>query len=156
RLIHKLKGHERVSSLMEEGTLLDDASNHSRYVLQAPGVLYHARSHGRTNEKPPEPVFNVLINENLIQHGEAVVIDPQIRARTEPKVPLRLLWITDSLDPGDGEMLQYFLIRQFTSASKHKITVASSNDGATCNLYEGIASVEVAAGESLLRRIEEL
>src|SRR5687767_10162920 len=66
RLVEKLKGYERVSTLMEEGTLLDDASNHSRYVLQAPGMLFHGRAKGFKNEKPPEAVKNVLLNQNLI------------------------------------------------------------------------------------------
>ena len=46
RIVEKVKGYERAVTLMEKGELLDEASNHSRYVIQVPGILYHARARG--------------------------------------------------------------------------------------------------------------
>src|SRR6185295_1087680 len=74
RIVEKLKGSERAVSLMEEGSLLDDASNHSRYVIQVPGILYHARERGLKNEIPPAPVNNVLMSESLVDKGNEITI----------------------------------------------------------------------------------
>ncbi len=143
RLVEKLRGPERVSQLMEEGILLDDASNHSRYVLQAPGVLYHARSHGFKHEKPPDPVSNVLINENLIQEEGKIVIDVRKRARSEPKVPLNILWAIDSLERDDGPAVWFHYLRYLSKGSGHKFSVLSLKDGPMRSEYEKLCPVVV-------------
>lgn len=143
RLVDKLKGHERVSQLMEEGSLLDEASNHSRYVLQAPGILYHARSHGSRHEKPPDPVSNVLINENLIQEDGTIVIDLQKRVRSEPKVPLNVLWVIDSLERDDGPAVWFHYLRYLSNESRHKFSVLSLKDGPMRAEYEKLCAVLV-------------
>lgn len=147
RLIKKLKGHERVSALMEEGTLLDEASNHSRYVLQAPGILYHGRARGLKNEKAPEPADNVLINENYQIENAKIKLDPLRRIRTEPRVPLKILWAIDSLDVDDGELVWYHYLRYLTQQSKHQFTVFSLKDGPMKAIYEKICPVTVAAAD---------
>lgn len=143
RLIHKLRGHERVSALMDEGTLLDEASNHSRYVLQAPGIPYHARTRGLKNETPPPPVWNVLINDNYIKKGDEVIIDPEVRICTQPRVPLKILWLIDSLHAGDSELHVYYLARYFNREFKHTIHLLSSRDGAMRKLFEAFAQVTI-------------
>jgi glycosyltransferase involved in cell wall biosynthesis len=143
RLVDKLKGHERVSQLMEEGSLLDEASNHSRYVLQAPGILYHARSQGSQHEKPPDPVSNVLINENLTQEDGKIVIDLQKRARSEPKVPLNVLWVIDSLEQDDGPAVWFHYLRYLSKESGHKFSVLSLKDGPMRAEYEKLCPVLV-------------
>ena len=143
RLVDKLKGHDRASQLMEEGSLLDEASNHSRYVLQAPGILYHARSHGFKHEKPPHPVSNVLMNENLIQEDGKIVIDIHKRVRTEPKVPLKVLWVIDSLERNDGPAVWFHYLRYLSKESGHKFSVLSLKDGPMRGEYENICPVLV-------------
>ncbi len=143
RLVEKLKGHERVTQLMEDGSLLDHASNHSRYVLQAPGLLYHSRVHGMKNEKPPEPVENVLMNENLVVLDGKVVIDPLRRARSEPRVPLKILWAIDNLDRDDGPAVWFHYLRFLAKESGHKFTVLSLKDGPMRVEYERVSPVVV-------------
>lgn len=156
RVVQKLHGHERLSALMEEGTLLDDASNHSRHVLQAPGIPYHARARGLKNEIPPPPAWNVLINENYIQEGDQIKIDPEIRICTQPRVPLSILWLIDSLEPDDGELYLYYLMRHFARQFKHKIHILASTDGGMRNLFEQFAAVTIAKPEQdLLRRLHD-
>ncbi|MCI0605722.1 glycosyltransferase [bacterium] len=158
RLVDKLKGHERVSQLMEEGVLLDEASNHSRYVLQAPGILYHARSHGFKHEKPPDPVSNVLINENLIQEDGKILINIQKRARSEPKVPLNILWAIDSLDRDDGPAVWFHYLRYLSKESGHKFSVLSLQDGPMLAEYEKLCPVLVTneSQSELSERITKL
>jgi glycosyltransferase involved in cell wall biosynthesis len=143
RLVDKLRGHERVSQLMEEGSLLDEASNHSRYVLQAPGILYHARSHGSQHEKPPEPVSNVLINENLVQEDGKIFIDLHKRVRSEPRVPLNVLWVIDSLERDDGPAVWFHYLRYLSKEFAHKFSVLSLKDGPMRAEYEKICPVFV-------------
>ena len=145
RLVEKLKGHERVSQLMEEGTLLDDASNHSRYVLQAPGILYHARAHGFKNEKPPEAVKTVLLNENLIEENGQIVIDITRRVRSEPKVPLNILWAMDSLEREDGPAMWFHYLHFLARESGHKFSLLSLKDGPMRPEYEKICPVVVTS-----------
>ncbi len=145
RLVEKLKGHERVSQLMEEGTLLDDASNHSRYVLQAPGILYHARAHGFKNEKPPESAKNVLLNENLIEENGKIVIDVTRRVRAEPKVPLNILWAIDSLERDDGPAVWFHYLHFLSKESGHKFSVLSLKDGPMRAEYEKLCPVNIAS-----------
>jgi glycosyltransferase involved in cell wall biosynthesis len=147
RLVKKLKGHEKISLLMLEGTLLDDASNHSRYVVQAPGVLYHGRQRGRKNETPPEPVDNVLMNENLVVENGKIQINPLLRARSEPKTPLRVLWAIDSLDRDDGPAVWYHLVRFLSKESGHRFSIVSLNDGPMRENYEKHAPVHIASGQ---------
>lgn len=154
RLVRKLNGHERLSALVEEGSLLDEASNHSRYALQAPGIPYHARARGLKNETPPLPVWNVLINENYIRKGEEITIDPEVRICTEPRVPLRLLWLMDSLESGDAELHLYYLLRHFSREFKHEIQVLSTHDGSMRNSFESFAAVTI--GEITEAAIQEL
>ncbi len=143
RLVKKLKGHENVCALMDEGTLLDDASNHSRYVVQAPGILYHARSRGRKNEKPPTPVDNVLLNENLLmEHGE-FVIHPLLRNKSEPKVPLRILWALDSLEREDAPIVLFHYARYLAKESGHRFSVVALQDGPLRSAYEKICPVSI-------------
>jgi glycosyltransferase involved in cell wall biosynthesis len=129
RLVKKLSGHEKISLLMLDGTLLDDASNHSRYVVQASGMLYHGRKRGRKNETPPEPVDNVLINENYVVEDGKILINTLLRARSEPKTPLRILWALDSLDQEDGPIAWFHLARYLAKESGHQFSVASLKDG---------------------------
>jgi|GEM_PF-6039767 len=143
RLVEKLRGHERVSQLMEEGTLLDDASNHSRYVLQAPGILYHGRAHGMKNEKPPEPQNNVLINEHLIEKDGKIVINTLRRAMSEPKVPLSILWAIDSLERDDGPAVWFHYLRYLSKESGHQFSVVSLKDGPMRPEYEKICPVTI-------------
>jgi glycosyltransferase involved in cell wall biosynthesis len=145
RLVEKLKGYERVSSLMEEGTLLDEASNHSRYVLKAPGIPYHARARGLRNEKPPEPVHNVLMNENLVMKNGVIQIDTLARQRSEPRVPLKILWIIDSLDRDDGEMVWFHYLRYLSAESRHRFRVVTLKDGPMRQTYEKICPVHIAS-----------
>jgi len=145
RLVEKLKGYERVSYLMEEGILLDEASNHSRYVLKAPGILYHARSRGRKNEKPPEPVNNVLMNENLVVANGVIQIDTSARQCSEPKVPLKILWAIDSLEQDDGELVWFHYLRYLAAESRHQFEVVSLKDGPMRANYERISRVHIAS-----------
>ena len=145
RLVEKLKGHERVSQLMEEGTLLDDASNHSRYVLQAPGILYHARAHSFKNETPPEALKNVLLSENLIEENGKIVVDTSRRLRSEPKVPLNVLWAIDSLDRDDGPAAWLHYLHFLSKESGHKFSVLSIKDGPLRAEYEKVCSVTITS-----------
>jgi glycosyltransferase involved in cell wall biosynthesis len=154
RLVKKLGGHERISVLMLEGTLLDDASNHSRYVAQAPGVLYHGRARGGKNEKPPEPVDNVLINENLVVEKGKIEISTLIRAKAEPKVPLKILWAIDSLDRDDGPAVWYHFVRYLSQESGHKFSVVSLKDGPMHADYQKHGRVEIASsGEASISEV---
>jgi glycosyltransferase involved in cell wall biosynthesis len=158
RLVEKLRGHERVSQLMEEGTLLDEASNHSRYVLQATGILYHARARGAKNENPPEPVMNVLINEELTEKDGKVAIDTLRRAKSEPKVPLNVLWAIDSLDRDDGPTVWFHYLRFLSRESGHKFSVVALKDGPMRAEYENLCPVRIVseAQDALNRGITEL
>lgn len=156
RVVQKLHGHERLSALMEEGTLLDEASNHSRYVLQSPGIPYHARARGLKNENPPPAVWNVLINENYVQEANGIDIDSEVRICTQPRVPLKILWLLDSLESGDGELHLYYLMRYFARQFKHQIHIVASVDGAMRSLFEGFAAVTVAKpAPDLVRRLHD-
>jgi len=158
RLVTKLKGHERVSQLVEEGTLLDEASNHSRYVLQIPEILYHARARGAKNEKPPEAVKNVLINENLIERDGKLGIDTLRRVKSEPKVPLNILWAIDSLDRDDGPAVWFHYLRYLSKESGHKFSVVSLKDGPMRVEYEKLCPVRIVAEsqDALAKNITEL
>jgi glycosyltransferase involved in cell wall biosynthesis len=150
RLVKKLHGHERISLLMEEGTLLDEASNNSRWVVQAPGVLYHARKRGFKNETPPAPQANVLMNENLYEENGKVLINKIIRSRAEPKVPLKILWAIDSLDFDDGPIAWYHYVRYLSKESGHQFVVVSTKDGSMRPNYEKICSAHVASDQQQL------
>ncbi len=158
RIVAKLQGYERVIALMEEGLLLDEASNHSRYVIQAPGILYHARARGLQNEKPPEPVWNVLVNENLVQKNDEIAINTELRIGAEPPVPLKILWILDSLDLEDGTTLLLHLARHLHHQSGHLLTILSSSDGVLRPLYEQLGKVTILSNEpeSLSAKIASL
>ena len=148
RLVKKLKGFEVVSKLMEAGTLLDEASNHSRFVAQASGLLYHARKTGLKNETPPAPVNNVLINENYtIQDGNPV-IDELIRNRAEPKSPLNILWVVDSLDLNDETNYFLQLARWLQKSTGHSFKIVSSSDGPLRSLYEQMGPTKVTEAPS--------
>jgi glycosyltransferase involved in cell wall biosynthesis len=148
RIVEKLKGHERVVSLMEEGSLLDEASNHSRYVVQVPGILYHARERGLKNEIPPEPVNNVLMSESLVKKGDEITIDTESRIAAEPPVPLKILWILDSLDLEDAPSFLLHLARYLRNQSKHELTIVSSRDGILRRHYENLGKVTVVKNDS--------
>ncbi len=157
RIVEKLKGHERAVTLMEEGSLLDDASNHSRYVVQVPGILYHARERGSKNETPPHPVHNVLMNESLLKKGDEIVIDTESRIAAEPPVPLKILWILDSLDLEDGSSFLLHLGRYLHHQNGHLITVLSLRDGALRQQYENLGKVTILKNESeLSEKIKDL
>jgi glycosyltransferase involved in cell wall biosynthesis len=145
RLVEKLKGYERASALMEEGSLLDEASNHSRYVLKAPGVLYHARARGLKNENPPEPTDNVLMNDNLVSQNGVIQIRADCRVRAEPKVPLNILWAVDSLDQDDGPTLWFHFLRYLARESGHRFTVVSLKDGFFKTWYRKICPAVVVS-----------
>lgn len=148
RLVKKLKGFEVVSKLMEAGTLLDEASNHSRFVAQASGLLYHARKRGLKNEAPPAPVNNVLINENYaIQNGNPV-IDELIRNRAEPKSALNILWVVDSLDLNDEPNYFLQLARWLQKSTGHSFTIVSSSDGPLRALYEQLGPTKITGDPS--------
>lgn len=148
RLVKKLKGFEIVTKLMEEGTLLDEASNHSRYVVQAPGLLYHARLKGSKNEVPPPAVNNVLMNENYsIEQGKPV-IDSQIRDRSEPNLPLNILWAVDSLELENGPTYLFYLARFLQKTTGHNLSVVSPADGPLGKLYEEFGKVTVTSNIS--------
>ncbi|HJZ10769.1 MAG TPA: glycosyltransferase, partial [Acidobacteriota bacterium] len=147
RLVEKLKGYERVSLLVEEGHLLDEASNHSRYVLKAPGILYHARKRGLRNEKPPDPVNNVLMNEDLKALNGRIEIDTLSRQRAEPKVPLRILWLIDSLQRDDGETLLFHYVRYLAEQSAHQFSVVCKKDGPMRANYERLGTVHIISDE---------
>ncbi len=148
RVIVKMRGHERVSVFMENGELLDEASNHSKYALQAAGVLAHARQRGAKNEVPPKPAFSVLMNENLIKEDGKIVIDTEVRSMAEPKVPLRILWWIDSLERNEKSEMLFQMARYLVKHSGHKITVVTPQDGALRKQYQEIATVEVAPSAS--------
>lgn len=154
RLVKKLKGFEVVSRLMEEGTLLDEASNHSRFVAQAPGLLYHARMRGLKNETPPPPVNNVLINENFVIVENEPVIDPLIRNRAEPNTALNLMWVLDSLDLEDGPVYLFHMARFLQKNTGHNLSIISSDDGPLRKSYEEIGTITVSGEVS--KAIEEL
>jgi glycosyltransferase involved in cell wall biosynthesis len=147
RLVAKLKGHERVSAFMEEGSLLDEASNHSRWVAQAPGMLYHARAKGLKNEKPPQPVYNVFLNENLSYKNAQIRIDEEIRSRAEPGVPLRILWLVDSLDLEDGAIFQWNLANYLKNHFAYQFVTVASKNGPLEKLYERFSAVQILAPE---------
>lgn len=147
RLVAKLKGYERISVLMEEGTLLDEASNHSRWVAQAPGILYHARARGLKNEIPPKPVFNVFLNENLHFEEGQILINQEIRSRAEPSVPLNLLWIVDSLDLEDCPIFLWNLAKYLREHSGHQCITLATKDGPLRKLYERFSPVHVMLPE---------
>ena len=153
RLVKKLSGHENTSLLMLDGTLLDDASNHSRYVVQAPGILYHGRQCGRKNETTPEPVDNVLINENLVVEDGKILINTLLRARSEPKTPLRILWALDSLDQDDGPIVWFHLARYLSKESGHKFSVVSLKDGPMRAPYEKFAGVQIPADPDAISKL---
>ena len=138
RLVEKLKGYENVSALMEEGTLLDDASNYSRYVLQAPGILFHARAQEFKNEHPPDAVKNILLNTNLIEENGKIMIDTSRRVRSEPRVPLNIIWAIDSLERDDGPAVWFHYLRYLSQESGHNFTVLSLKDGLMRAEYERI------------------
>lgn len=150
RIVEKLKGHERVVTLMEEGSLLDEASNHSRFVIQVPGILYHARERGLKNETPPPPVKNVLMSESLINKGDEIVIDTESRIAAEPPSPLKILWILDSLDLEDGQSFLLHLARYLRQQSKHELTIISSRDGILRSHYENLGKVTIVKNDSEL------
>lgn len=157
RIVEKLKGHERVVSLMEEGSLLDEASNHSRFVIQVPGILYHARERGLKNEIPPPPVKNVLMSESLIKKGDEIVIDTESRIAAEPPSPLKILWILDSLDLEDGPSFLLHLARYLRQQSKHELTIISSRDGILRGHYENLGKVTIAKNDpELTEKIKTL
>jgi len=156
RLVKKLKGHEKICALMDDGTLLDDASNHSRFVVQAPGILYHGRSRGRKNEKPPAPVDNVLLNENLRVENGQIRIDPLLRSKAEPKVPLRILWTLDSLERDDAPISLFHYVRYLTQESGHRFSVVALKDGPLRTAYEKICPVAIASEGSLGETITKL
>jgi hypothetical protein len=158
RLVEKLRGHERVSQLMVEGTLLDDASNHSRYVLQASGILYHGRAHGMKNETPPEPLKNVLMSENLIEKEGKIVVNTLRRVKAEPKVPLKILWAIDSLERDDGPAVWFHYLHYLSKESGHKFSVVSLKDGPMRSEYEKLCPVHLVndSSEAITSRITEL
>jgi glycosyltransferase involved in cell wall biosynthesis len=151
RIVEKLQSYERVVSLMEEGSLLDEASNHSRYVIQVPGILYHARERGLKNETPPDPVHNVLMSESLVKKGDEIVIDSELRIAAEPDgVPLKILWILDSLDLEDGPSFLLYLARYLHHQNGHTLAVLSSRDGILRRQYEKFGKVTIAKNDSEL------
>lgn len=157
RIVEKVKGYERAVSLMEEGSLLDEASNHSRYVIQVPGILYHARERGLKNEIPPEPVSNVLMSESLVKKGDEVTINTQLRIAAEPPVPLKILWILDSLDLEDGPSFLFHLAQYLREQSKHELTVISSRDGILRRHYENLGKVTIVKNDlQLSEKIKNL
>lgn len=156
RLVEKLRGYERVSELMEEGTLLDEASNNSRYATQAAGMLYHARARKRKKEQPPEPVNNVFLNENLVvDAGDQIRINTAIRIRTEPNVPLNLLWAVDSLEMTQGSIFLANLAQYLKDGTGHNLTVWSRGDGRLRSAYEKMGAVMSVGGKvSSMRDID--
>lgn len=150
RIVEKLKGYESVVSLMEEGSLLDEASNHSRYVIQVPGILYHARERGLKNETPPPPVNNVLMSESLVQKGNEITFDTESRIAAEPAVPLKILWILDSLDLEDAPSFLLHLARYLHQQSRHELTIISTCDGLLRRHYENLGKVTLVKNESEL------
>ena len=145
RIVKKLKGHERICALMDEGTLLDEASNHSRFVAQAPGILYHGRSRGRKNETPPEPLNNVLLNENFQVENGQINIDILLRGKAEPKVPLNILWVLDSLERDDAPIVLFHYARYLAKDSGHRFAVVARKDGPLRSAYEKICTVTIAS-----------
>lgn len=143
RLVEKLKGYERVSTLAEEGGLLDEASNHSRYAIQAPGVLYHARTKGAKNEIPPESEFSVLTNENLIHLNEKIEIDPEIRIRSEPEIALQILMILDSFEDSESLRMLFQFARYLKQERGHTFHFLSLKEGVLRKLYEQLGPVKV-------------
>jgi glycosyltransferase involved in cell wall biosynthesis len=147
RLVKKLKGYEIVSKLMEEGSLLDEASNHSRFVIQAPGLLYHARLRGLKNEIPPAPVNNVLMNENYTIESDKPVIDTLIRNRAEPNTALKILWAVDSFDLEDGPIYLLNLARFLLKNTGHIFTILSTQEGPLSKLYQDIGRIVFSNNE---------
>lgn len=143
RVIVKMQGPERVSMYMENGELLDQASNHSKQAVQAPGVLYHARRRGLKNEVPPKPEYSVLMNENLMKLGDQIVIDSELRAMAEPRVPLRIAWWLDSLEREERAEMLFVMARYLEKTTRHKFTVLCSSEGALKKAYQQIATVEI-------------
>lgn len=154
RVIVKMRGHERVSVFMENGELLDEASNHSKQALQAAGILAHARHRGAKNETPPKAEFSVLMNENLIKEDGKIVIDTEVRSMAEPRVPLRILWWVDSLEQNEKSEMLLQVARYLVKHSGHKITVLTPQDGPLRKQYQEIATVEVAPSAN--ERVQKL
>jgi glycosyltransferase involved in cell wall biosynthesis len=157
RIVEKVRGYERAVELMEKGELLDEASNHSRFVIQVPGVLYHARARGLKNEEPPEPVWNVLVSESLVFRNDEIQINTDLRIAAQPPAPLKLLWVLDSLDIEDGPLFLLSLARHLQKQDKHEITVLSSSNGTLKRVYEQIGKVIIADNnETLSSQIKSL
>lgn len=148
RVIVKMRGHERVSMFMENGELLDEASNHSKHALQAAGMLIHARKKGSKNENPPKPEYSVLMNENMIKEDGQLVIDTEVRSMAEPRVPLRILWWLDSLDRDDKAEMQFHMARYLVKHTGHKITVVTPQDGPLRKQYQEVCTVDLAPSAS--------
>ena len=143
RIVEKVQGYERAVTLMEKGELLDEASNHSRYVIQVPGILYHARARGLKNEEPPKPVWNVLASESLVNNNNEIQINTDLRIAAQPPAPLKLLWILDSLDLEDGPVLLLSIARYLHKQDKHDITIVSSANGPLKKSYEQLGKVQI-------------
>ncbi|HSE39184.1 MAG TPA: glycosyltransferase, partial [Acidobacteriota bacterium] len=156
RIVEKLKGYERVVALMEKGELLDEASNHSRYVIQVPGILYHARERGLKNETPPEAVWNVLVSESLVQQEGKIEINPDLRIAAEPPSSLRILWILDSLEFEDGPLFLFSIARALQKQNNHEITILSTKNGPLFSIYEQIGKVTIVKPEELAGKIQSL
>lgn len=156
RVAVKMQGFERVSLYMEKGELLDEASNHSKQAIQAAGILYHGRKHGLKNEVPPPATASVLMNENLIEEKGHVVIDTEVRAMTEPLVPLRILWLLDSLDRDEKAEVLLAIVRYLVKKSAHQFTIVALKDGTIRKDYEATgAAVRIEPPASLAQRIRE-
>ncbi|HSP06046.1 MAG TPA: glycosyltransferase family 4 protein, partial [Acidobacteriota bacterium] len=102
----------------------------------------------------PPPVWNVFMNENYSKKGDEILIDPETRICSQPRVPLKILWLIDSFDAGDAEFHVYYLARYFTREYKHQIYFFSTRDGAMRKLFEGFS--RVTCGEHTDAAIEKL
>ncbi|MGH9857741.1 MAG: glycosyltransferase family 4 protein, partial [Acidobacteriota bacterium] len=89
---------------------------------------------------------NVLLNQNLTEVDGRIVIDTFRRARSEPNVPLNILWAIDSLDRDDGPAVWFHYLRYLSKESGHTFTVLSLKDGPLRAEYEQVCPV-VIAGE---------
>ena len=49
-----------------------------------------------------------------------IEINTLIRAKAEPKVPLKILWTIDSLDRDDGPAVWYHFVREALAIGNHK------------------------------------
>jgi glycosyltransferase involved in cell wall biosynthesis len=156
RIVEKLKGYERVVALMEKGELLDEASNHSRYVIQVPGILYHARERGLKNEMPPEPVWNVLVSESLVQQEGKIEMNPNLRIAAEPPSALKILWILDSLEFEDGPLFLFSIARALHKQHNHEIQIVSTQNGPLFSIYEKIGNVTIVKSEELDSKFQSL